>query len=180
MVKNVIVTFEFDTETEAVANVQCSVDGVEKKKRTTRKKSEVEEEMAKDPIITLEAAKIVFNNKAVADMELVYEDRVFIKWEQKGKTLFPIIGKDEEVGNKLTRTNTIAYKGKQNAVLAEIGSEFTIKPYKDSGNWELIPTNGNSNIKEVKEIIAKAERVDPVIIVDDNESTDVDKFTFTI
>lgn len=179
MVKNVIVTFEFDTETDSVTNVQCSVDGIEKKKRTTKKKSEVVEEMASEAIITLETTKLVFNNKAVADMALTQEDRVFIKWEQKGKTLFPIIGTDEEVGNKFTKSGTVAYKGAQNAVLAEIGSEFTIKPYKE-GTWELIPTNGNSNIKEAKEVIAKAERIDPVIIVDDNEDTEVDKFTFTI
>ena len=39
--KQVIVTFNFDPETEIVSDVKCVVDGVEKKKKTTKKIKEV-------------------------------------------------------------------------------------------------------------------------------------------
>ena len=35
--KQVIVTFNFDPETEMVSDVKCTVDGIEKKKKTTKK-----------------------------------------------------------------------------------------------------------------------------------------------
>jgi hypothetical protein len=179
MVKNVIVSFDFDSETESVTNVQCTVGGVEKKKRVSRKKEEAPEEMASEAIITLEAAKLVFNNKAVADMELSYEDRVFIKWETYKKSLIPIIGKDEENGNKLTKTNTVGYKGKQNAVLAEYGNKFTIEPYKD-GTWKLLSIDGGDIIKEVDPTPTRGEKVAPSFIVDSNDDTDIEPFKFTI
>lgn len=184
MIKNVVVTFQFDTETDSVTNVQCSVDGVEKKKRTTKKKSDIVEEMASSPLITLEATKLAFNNKAVADMEIEYEDRIVIKWEKNGKILFPIIGKDiafdeEGSGNKVTKSNTIGYKGKQNAVLAEFGDEFTIEPYKD-GLWKLISTTTPNTSKTLEETIKSSEAVEPDLIVDGTDDIEIDEMTFTL
>ena len=65
-----------------------------KKEKTTRKVKDVVEEMSSIALVTLEPNKLVFNNKAVADMGLEYEDRIVIKWEKKGKQMIPIIGKD--------------------------------------------------------------------------------------
>ena len=176
-VKQVIVTFEFDPETELVSNVLCTIDGVEKKKKTTKKKSEVVEEMAKEPLITLETTKLVFNNKAVADMEIEYEDRIVIKWEKKdktGKQLIPIIGKDiafdeEGAGNKVTKTNTVGYKGKQNAVLAEFGSIFTIEPYKDN-IWKLISTTSPTTSRTLEETVKAVSKVDPILITEEGDN----------
>lgn len=174
MVKQVVVSFEFDPETELVSNIQCVIDGIEKKKKTTRKKAEVVEEMAKEALITLEAAKLSFNNKVVADMGLEYEDRIVIKWEKKGKTLFPIIGKDsafdeEGAGNKITKSNTIGYKGKQNAVLAEFGSIFTIEPYKE-GTWKLISTTSPITSKTLEETVKAVSKVEPILITEDGDN----------
>lgn len=188
IIKNVIVTFDFDPATESVTNVQCSVDGVEKKKRTTRKKSEVEEELAATPLITVEPNKLIFNNKAVADMQLEYEDRIVIKWEPvapKSKSMIPIIGKDiafdeEGSGNKVTKSFTVGYKGKQNAILADLDTSFTIEPYKE-GIWKLIPTKDPSSVKTIKEAITISEKVEPMLITEDEEeSIEEIKFQFTI
>lgn len=184
MIKNVIVTFEFDTETEVVSNVQCSVDGVEKKKKTTRKKSDVVEEMASQAIITLEPTKLLFNNRAVADMGIEYEDRIVIKWEKDGKTLFPIIGKDEAFdeegsGNKVTKSNSIGYKGKQNAVLAEFGSQFTIETYKE-GIWKLISITSPTTSKTLEDTIKSVERVEPDLLIEQGDETEIDELQFTL
>lgn len=182
MIKQVVVTFEFDPETELVSNLICIVDGIEKKKKTTprKKKEEIVEEMAAVSLITLEESKLVFNNRAVADLELEYEDRIVIKWEKVGKKLIPVIGKDEAfdeegTGNKVTKTNTIGYKGKQNAVLAEFGNQFTIEVYKE-GIWKLISTTNPNTSKVVEE---KVKQIKPILVKekeDDGIEIDVNMF----
>lgn len=186
MIKSVIVTFDFDTETELVSNVLCNVDGVEKKKRTTKSKAKVEEEMAAEPLITREETKLVFNNKIVADMDIQHEDRIVIKWEKvkNSKVVFPIIGKDiafdeERSGNKVTKAFTIGYKGNQNRVLAEFGSQFTIEPYKE-GIWKLISTTSATTSKTLEDTIKAVEKVDADIITEKDEEIEIDEMQFTL
>lgn len=191
MIKTLTVTFDFDTESENVSNIKV-VGNSEKKKTTTKKVKDVVTEMATDAIITLETNKLIFNNKAAADMSLNYEDRVVIKWisEGQGKKMIPIIGTDisfeeEGTGNKLTKTNTIAYRGKANAVLAELGNEFTIESYAE-GIWKLIATTeGNVQIENpsndvLDELITQAEKVEADLIVDDDNETEISKLTFKL
>lgn len=197
-VKNVIVSFQFDPETSAVTNVLCTVDGVEKKKRVTRKKSDVEEEMAKEPLLTREETKLVFNNKMVADMELEPGERVIIKWDQvnaagkpdkAGKKLIPIIGKDiafdeEGNGNKVTKTYTMGYKGKQNDVLAELGEVFTIEPYVTKaypeGIWKLISTTNPTTAKTLENTIKSVEKVSVDLITETDENMEIDEVHFKL
>ena len=189
--KQVIVTFNYDPETDSVSDVKCTVDGVEKKKKTTKKVKDVEEEMAKEALITLESNKIAFNNKAVADMNIEYEDRIVIKWEKAekgGKTMIPIIGKDvafdeEDTGNKVTKSNTITYKGKSNAVLSEFGSEFTIVPYRE-GIWKLVSTQAGGTISHpdvpLEEVLEEAEETEADLLVNTDEDTEIDTLTFQL
>lgn len=190
IIKNVIITFDFDPETEKVTNVNCSVDGVAKKKRATTKKADVEEVMAADAIIVLEENKLVFNNKAVAEMGIEYQDRIMIRWEKKGSIAFPLIGKSiefdqEESGNKVTKTNTVAYKGKQNIVLAELGTEFFIesykeKPYEDSNVWKLMCTDKSDSFKTLEDTIEKVQKTEPLLIITEGDSKEIDEMTFSL
>lgn len=191
MIKGVIVTFDFDTETELVSNVLCNVDGVEKKKRVTKAKAKVEEEMAAEPLITREETKLVFNNKVVADMAIEYEDRIVIKWEKSKdkKVMFPIIGKDtafdeEGAGNKVTKTNTVGFKGKQNLVLAELGAIFTIEPYVTDkyaeGVWKLISTTSATSTKTLEDTIKAVEKVKADLITEKDEEIEINEMQFTL
>lgn len=180
LIKKVTVTFDFDPETEKVTNVNCSVDGVEKKKRTSKKDTS-DDSMPDVPIITLEETKIVFNKKALFDMEIEAEDRVIIRWEKEDSILYPIIGSDisfdqEGSGNKVTKSGSIAYKGKQNAVLKDFGSEFTIKNYKD-GIWKLIPLSDPDKVINVEK-----KEVVPILVSEegDNEINIDDELKFEI
>ena len=189
--KQVIVTFNFDPETEMVSDVKCTVDGIEKKKKTTKKVKEVIEEMSTEALITLESNKLVFNTKAIADMAIEYEDRIVIKWEKeegKGKTMIPIIGKDisfdeEGTGNKVTKSNTVAYKGKSNIVLSEFGSEFKIVPYRE-GVWKLVSTSTNGTISNpttpLEEVLEEADETETDLLVDTDENTEIDPLTFQL
>lgn len=189
MVKQVTVTFEFDPADELVSNLKCFVDGVEKKITTTRSTKKKEEPVMEDEaIITLDAGKLMFNNKAVAEMELEYQDRVVVKYEKvKGsKILIPVISKDDEAGNKLTKTNTVAYKGKQNQILAEHGTIFGIEVF-GGDTWKLVPKN--APVKATKtaitadtfeDVTAQAEDIDLTVLTEDEGDLEINEMMFKI
>ena len=173
--KEVIVKFNFDPETELVSNIVCSIDGVEKKKKTTKKVKELIDDLATEAKITLETNKLVFNSKAVSEMNISYEDRLVIKWVKEKEKMVPVIGKDisfdeEGTGNKLTKSNTITYRGKANTVLAEFGSEFTLKDRSD-GIWQLVSDKITSkNMDTVQEEVSKIE---PDLLVDSDSNDEI-------
>ena len=187
--KQVIVMFNFDPETEMVSDVKCTVDGIEKKKKTTRKVKDVVKELESEIKIILEPNKLVFNNLAASTMQIEYEDRIVIKWEQVGNQMIPIIGKDisfdeEGAGNKVTKSNTVTYKGKANTVLAEFGNEFTIIPYKEN-IWKLMPLNLQSGTVcqptvSLDEVAAKTEEIEPELLVDTDDTTEIDELEFNL
>lgn len=172
--KQITVTFEFDVETGNVSKLKVFADGVEQKKKTTTKTSTKKEAVLEDKaVIVLEPNKLVLNNRCVADMQLVWEDRVVIKYEKFPgvKKPIPIIGKGESFdepgsGNKLSKTNTIQYRGNANTILATYGTEFGLELYKED-IWKLIPINGGETTYE--EVDEKAEKLDVTILVDEQE-----------
>lgn len=181
MIKQIQVVFDFNTETEEVSNVKV-VGSSEKKKTTTKKAKDIVTEIESESIITLEANKLVFNSKALADLNAESGDRLIIKWVTEGKKMLPVIEKseDDENGNKLTKSNTIAYKGKANTVLAEKGSEFTLSPYK--GNvFKLVPTSEPSiDDTTLEEAIEKAELINPDLIVSSDEDQEIELMKFSL
>ena len=186
MIKQITVVFDFNTETEEVSGVKV-VNNSEKKTTTTKKAKEVVSEMATDAIITLEPNKLVFNSKAVADMEIEWEDRIVIKWIKENNRMVPIIGKDisfdeEGSGNKVTKSNSIAYKGKANSVLAELGTEFSLQEHKE-GIWKLVPTEQSTpNLAnmEIEEAIEVAQAIEPILITDSDDETEIDELQFQL
>lgn len=184
MIRAVTLTFDFETETGEVTNVKSQIEGEVKKKTTTTRKKDVVKELENQVLIIREEGKLIFNNRAIADMNLEAGDRVVIKYEQGDKKLFPVIGTDlafneEGTGNKMTKSQTISYKGNQNMVLAEFGDEFTIEEYQDN-IWKLITTKENEIAVTVEEAIAKSEKVEPLLLTDDEEVYDLDELTFKL
>lgn len=190
MNKQFTVTFELDPKTEKVSNLTVFVDGVEKKSTTTRTAKKKEVELEDTAIITLEENKLVFNNRAVADMKLEWKDRVIIKYDKfedgVGKKLIPLIGTDfafdqEGSGNQVTKTNTVSYRGKANTILSEYGNEFTIEEH-DDGIWKLVPTSGGSENLTYIETVEKAEEIDITVLTDEGhgEDTKIDEMTFKL
>lgn len=184
----VTVTFNFDpTEETPVSDLTCFIDGIEKKKKTTRSTKTKEIVLEDEALVTLEPTKIQLNNKAVADMNIVYGERVIIKYEkiEKTKKYFPVIGSDtsmgeEGSGNKITKTNSVAYKGKANTILAEYGTEFSVEPYKE-GVWKLV--SKNPPIKKVisyQEIENQAEDLDFTMITDSDEEIEIGEMPFKL
>lgn len=186
MIKQINVTFEFDSETELVSNVQAFVDGVEKKKTTTKKASTKKEVVLEnEAIVTREDNKLVLNNKCVNIMGVKTDDRIIIKYEKIGKTRVPIIGTDtswdeEGSGNRLTKSNTVAYRGKANTILAEYGVNFKLESYKD-GLWKLTSDEPlNKEPKTYEEAVEMAEFVEAELLTEDDDTIEIEELTFKL
>lgn len=187
MVKQVDVSFEFDPETETVSNLKCFVNGVEKKKTTTRSTSKEKKPavLEDESIVTLESNKLVFNNKATQELGLTSEHRVIIKYEKIDGNLFPVIGSDETYGeegngNKFTKSQTVSCRGNANKILKEYGEEFKLDPFKD-GLFKLVSSDGvikaantyEDNVKEVDEM-------DLTVYTKDEDTTEIGPMGFTL
>ena len=68
MIKQITVTFDFNSETEEVSNIKVA-DKSEKKKTTTKKVKDIVVESS-NPTIILESNKLVFSQAIVSEMKL--------------------------------------------------------------------------------------------------------------
>ena len=184
MIRAITITFDVETETGEVTNVKTQVEGQVKRKTTTTRKKDVVERLEDVSRITREEGKLTFNNKAITTMNLEVGDRVVIKYEKGKDLLFPVIGTDivfneEGSGNKLTKAQTISYKGNQNVVLAEFGDEFTLEEYQENV-WKLIPMGNTKVADSIEEAMEVAEKVEPDLLIDDEEIYEIDELTFKL
>jgi hypothetical protein len=184
MLRAVTITFDIETETGTVTNVKTQVEGEVKRRTTTTRKKEVVKELEDTVSIVREDGKLVFNNRAMADLKIEAGDRVVIKYEKGDKSLFPVIGTDfafneEGSGNKMTKSQTISYKGNQNTVLAEFGDEFTVEEYQDN-IWKLVSLGEPKVAETIEEAIEISEKVDPQLLTDDEEVYEIDELTFKL
>lgn len=69
-------------------------------------------------------------------MSANYGDRIAVNYVQKTNELtFPVIGKSEifcdpNAGNKITKSNTVLFKGTQKDLLLKYGQKFELEEYK--------------------------------------------------
>lgn len=99
-----------------------------------------------DPTITLLENKISFSNEAISLLNLSAGERVAVNYVQvSSEYTYPVIGKaeyfvDKEAGNKLTKSQTISFRGIQHKVLSLYGTEFKLVPHKE-GIYKLQSIN---------------------------------------
>ena len=92
-------------------------------------------------------------------MNICADCRVDIKYKKKGNVAVPVIGTDESFGtkggNRVSKTNTISFRGAANTKLAEFGTIFKLEPSEDNGIFYLVgdknPTIDSSAINIEKE-----------------------------
>ena len=86
--------------------------------------------------IKVENNRLVLSPESVKALNATVGDRITINyWNIDKETTFPLIGKSELFsdptnGNKLTKSNTVSYRGTQNKILKEYGSLFKLVPFK--------------------------------------------------
>ena len=117
--------------------------------KTSTKASTAKVDANPDPIITLDSNKLILTQGAVDLLQVCADCRVDIKYKKKDKKLVPVIGTDAaygtEAGNKLTKTNTVSYRGAANDKLSAYGTVFRLEPTEEDGIFYMI---GNKNLKE--------------------------------
>ena len=138
-----------------------------------------------EPLITLDSNKLVLTTGAVDLMQICADCRIDIKYKKKDKIAVPVIGTDAAFGtkggNKLTKTNTISFRGSANEKLAEFGTTFTLEPSEDPGIFYLIGDKMSNPIPENSidiEDELDLDSLDELSLEDDSIS--LEQFDFTL
>lgn len=137
------ISFDFDIETQVVTNI-----------KVISKSSKYDN--IDLPIIEVGDNKLIMSPKAIELMSVHYGDRIAVNYiQENNEVTFPIIGKadifaDPNAGNKLSKSNTVSFKGTQRTILTKYGQLFKIEEYRpgmfrmDSINEsDLIQANDN-------------------------------------
>lgn len=124
-----------DTETGEIINSKLL-----DKKVVVSEKPDPEDEI---PRVTLENNKIVFNNSAIRLMSVKPGTLMDIKYKVNNGVSTPVLGTAEafnvEGGNKLTKSNSISFRGVKNETLSQYGKNFILENSLRKG--EFILTN---------------------------------------
>ena len=140
-----------------------------------------------DPIITLDSNKLILTQGAVDLLQVCADCRVDIKYKKKDKKAVPIIGTDAafgtKSGNKLTKSNTVSYRGAANEKLSAYGTTFKLEPTEDKGIYYLVGDKIQEENSVPDEIIdieneLDIESLDNINI--DEDDKDLEKFDFNL
>ena len=120
-------------------------------------------------------------------MQVCEDCRIDIKYEKKDKKAVPIIGTDAafgtKAGNKLTKSNTVSYRGAANEKLAAYGTTFRLEPTKNTGIYYLVGDAEPVEEKVPEEIINIENELDIDVLDDlnvDLDSTELEGFDFKL
>ena len=151
---------------------------------TKRQAKPVKVEANTEPLITLDSNKLVLTTGAVDMMKICPDCRVDIKYKKKDKVSVPVIGTDAAFntkgGNKLTKTNTVSFRGSANEKLAEYGSVFKLEPSEDEGIFYLIGDKMNKPIEDEAIDIEGELDLDSLEELDIDDSSDLEGFDFKL
>ena len=175
---------------EIVKETRELKDDTIKKPRATSSssKSKISDEKSildKDNFI--EDNKYVLTTGAVEALGVEAGDRIDIKFQKVGKVTIPVIGSNEvfgtKGGNKLTKTNTVSYRGKANEELAAFGTEFTFEEHPSKEGLFILRgenTPGVTPEKEEPKPEPEEEEIEDLVddLVDDAEEISEDDFSF--
>lgn len=155
--------------------------------KTSTKASAAKVDANPDPIITLDSNKLILTQGAVDLLQVCADCRVDIKYKKKDKKAVPIIGTDAafgtKSGNKLTKSNTVSYRGAANEKLSAYGTTFKLEPTEDKGIYYLVGDRVQEENSVPDEIIdieneLDIESLDNINI--DEDDKDLEKFDFNL
>lgn len=151
---------------------------------TKRQAKPIKVEANIEPLITLDSNKLILTTGAVDMMKICPDCRVDIKYKKKDKVSVPVIGTDAAFntkgGNKLTKTNTVSFRGSANEKLAEYGSVFKLEPSEDEGIFYLIGDKMNKPVEDEAIDIEGELDLDSLEELDIDDSSDLEGFDFKL
>lgn len=155
------------------------------KKASTKKTTKVSATSSStEPKLTLDENKYTLTKAAIELMgiDTDEENRIDIKYEKQGKNMIPIIGTSEafgtKTGNKLTKSLTVACRGKAHEELAKYGSEFILMEHptkeglfvlKGDSTPESDDMDGDDNFAMPDDI---QDEPKPAVVTDDDLNLD--------
>lgn len=164
---------DFNPETETVKVKSCKV-----VKETI---TSVREEESSEPQLVLDNSKYTLNSAAIELMKLKVDDRIDIKYQVINGIEYPVIGTEAGFGsgggNKLTKSNTVSYRGKANERLASFGNLFTIAPMKGYEDLFILISGHETELEDNSEVSEDIEVVEDMTNHEDipQESLDLDE-----
>ena len=107
--------------------------------------------------VTVANNKLVLSKEAVKALRGVAGDRITINyWTVDSETTFPVIGKSEcfgdpTGGNRLTKSNTVSFRGMQRDILLEYGSFFKLVRFNNYFKMEKVEVTSENDLLEEEE-----------------------------
>lgn len=163
----VLFTYEQDDETGEVKVINREVinEDLPKAKKTSSKATKKADDDP-EPKITLEDNKYSLNNAALELLGVEADDRIDIKFEKRGKVRIPVIGSNASFGtqggNRLTKSGTVSYRGKNHDLLEEYGTIFTLKASDKDGIFEMVGDKPLPEEKEDENVKIEDEEVEEI------------------
>ena len=113
--------------------------------------------------IIVEDGKLILSSSLVSILGAKVGDRISIEYTERNNEIVPIIILSEG-GNKLSKSNTVSFRGKANATLSSYGTEFELEQCDG-----IIYLNGNNPKYKLFTDVHKAiEHIDKSIIEDNH------------
>ena len=187
---DILFHYEVNEQTGEIAYIGKEEISVDTKATKSAAKTSTKASTAKvdtNPIITLEPNKLVLTQGAVDLLQVCADCRIDIKYKKKDKQAVPIIGTDTafgtKSGNKLTKSNTVSYRGSANEKLSAYGTTFKLEPTEDEGIYYLVGDKVQEENSVPDEIIdieneLDIESLDNINI--DEDDKDLEKFDFNL
>ena len=107
--------------------------------------------------VTVADNKLVLSKEAVKALGGVAGDRIAVNyWTVDNETTFPVIGKsecfgDSTGGNRLTKSNTVSFRGVQRDILLEYGSFFKLIRFNNYFKMEKVDVISENDLLEEEE-----------------------------
>ena len=189
---DIIFHYNVDEQTGEITYVgkeEVTVDTAKTASKTSKSsgKSSSKVDNNPDPIVTLDSNKLILTQGAVDLLQVCEDCRIDIKYEKKDKKAVPIIGTDAafgtKAGNKLTKSNTVSYRGAANEKLSAYGTVFRLEPTKNEGIYYLVGDKEPEETKVPDEIINIENELDIEMLDDINidlDSTELGDFDFKL
>ena len=183
---DIIFHYEVNEQTGEITYIgkdEVTVDTASKtSKKTTSKASSKADP---NPVVTLDSNKLILTQGAIDLLQACEGCRIDIRYKKKNKQSVPVIGTGkafgkEDSGNKITKSNTVSYRGASNEKLAAYGTVFTLEPTEDEGIFYLVGDKEPAETKVPEEIINIDSEVDILDELNNIEVDDVVNFDFKL
>ena len=182
---DIVMHYSVDETTGEITFIGKDEIKVDTAKKTSRKSSTKKDENP-EPIVTLDSTKLTLTQGAVDLLQVCEDCRIDIKYKKKDKKLVPVIGTDAafgtKAGNKLTKTNTVSYRGAANDKLAAYGTVFKLIPTEEEGIFYLVGDKQPTAPETPKELVDIDTELDIPSLeeIDNADDKDLGNFDFNL